>query len=134
MILRRNAQGRLVVSSEQKPIPDFDMSFDPSTGAVGRRDHWNEIYMRNLLASGSYFDSSCEDISEYFRRGNFIYQIWNRDGSSRETRVYIKVAYSENPSLAINGNPKLLLWNFYKKYAICSLENGRYQTVQINEA
>ncbi len=55
-------------------------------------------------------------------------------GSDRETRVYIKVAYSENPSTDLNNNPKLLLWNFYKKYAICSLENGRYQTIAINEA
>ncbi len=120
--------------SEQKPIPDFDMSFDPATGAIGRRDHWNEIYMRNLLASGAYFDSSTESIQEYFERGNYIYQIWNRDGSDRETRVYIKVAYSENPSTDENKNPKLLLWNFYKKYAICSLDNGRYQTIAINEA
>jgi hypothetical protein len=114
--------------SEQKPIPSFDMSFEEG------KDHWNEIYMRNLLASGAYFDSSTESIQEFFERGNYIYQIWNRSADDRETRVYIKVAYSEDPSTSLNKNPKLLLFNFYKKYGICSLDNGRYQTIAINEA
>lgn len=115
--------------SEQKPIPDFDMDFDSTEG----RDHWNEIYMRNLLATNAYFDSSCETIQEYHKRGNYIYQIWNRSGDDRETRVYIKAAFTEAPDTEENSNPKLLLFNFYKKYGIAKLDNGRWQEIKINE-
>ena len=119
--------------AEQKPIPDFDIQFNDTNGGTNPgRDYWNEIYLRNLLASGAYFDSTCEDIQEYYERGNYIYQIWNRDASDRETRVYIKYSFSEAPG--DNNNPKLLLFNFYKKYGICRLENGRYQEILINEA
>lgn len=114
-------------SGSQKPIPDFDIDYSEADGI----DYWNEIYMRNLLATNAYFDSSCESIKEFYERGNYIYQVWNRSADDRETRLYVKAGFSEAPPAT---NPKLLIWNFYKKYGIVRLDNGRYQEILINEA
>ena len=120
--------------SEQKPIPNFDINFSENINKNGERriDHWNEVYLRNLLASGAYFDSSCEKITEYYERGQYIYQVWNRSGDDRETRVYVTLRFSEQPPE--NPNPSLVLFNFYKKYGICKYSNGRLVEILINEA
>lgn len=124
-------------AASQKPIPSFDMSLDERSGAPNQvariREHWNEIYMRNLLATNAYFDSSSESIQEYFKRGPYIFQNWARSADDRETRVYVTASYSEEPG-GVNNNPKLLLFNFYKKYAICKLNNGRWEEILVQEA
>lgn len=125
--------------NSQKPIPNFDLDYsgagrDASGNIVNGRDYWNQVYLRNLLATGAYFDSSCESIQEYYERGNYIFQNWSRSADERETRVFIQAGFSESPTSVANSSPKLLLFNFYKKYAICKLDNGRFQEILLQEA
>jgi len=79
--------------AEQKPIPNFAIEYNQAGG----RDYWNEVYIRNLLATGGYFDSSGESIEEYYAAGNYVYQIWNRSGDEKETRIYITIRFNEAP-------------------------------------
>lgn len=116
----------------QSPIPEFEISSDYPGTANSQIQYWTEVYARNMLLTGAFFDSSAESIKEFFDRGPYIYQIWNKSGDERETRMYIKTKFSEDPNQL--NPPKLVIFNFYKKHAACTIRNGRYEELHINEA
>lgn len=111
-----------------KPLADYITEYDQTSGS--RKIQLNDIYIRNMLASGAYFDSSCESQKEWLERGMYIYQLWNKSGDSTSLDVAVLLDFAEE----MPGNVNLLLFDFYKKYGLVKIDNGRYQQILINES
>jgi len=115
----------------QKPIPDYRpiFSFDSNEDSIV------ELYARNLFYDGSYYDSSKEKLYEWRERGIYMHFPWPKEGSLKETRVYVSTQFSD-PNIGAPGgyNPRIFLFNHFKKVVIVQIENGTVQNVIMNES
>lgn len=111
-------------SGKQKPVPDYR----PVYSVAANQDNLVEQYARSLLYSGAYYDSSAETLKEWRERGMYMHFAWPRTGTDRETRCYVSTQFS-----ALTDNPRLLLFNHYKKVCILRYENAQCIEILINE-
>jgi len=108
----------------QVPQPDFD-------GEIGDAiDTLKGLYTRSLLYSGSVMNNeSSETLDEFRKRGMYIYHPIPKTNSDRSTRVYIQTNFKDNvigdKSISGQGEPKLLVFEFYKKVVLMEVQNGR---------
>ena len=103
-------------AGQQKWQPDAELDFDTADAT----DKLVELYSRNLLYSGGYYDSQAELLEEFRERGIYIYLPWPRTSSDRSTRVNVLTQFSAGFTV----NPKLLLFSRYRKAVLCKIENG----------
>ena len=116
---------------KQKPIPDYRPLYDSGSN----QDLLVELYARNLYYDGSYYDSSKETLKEWRDRGMYLHFPWPKEGTDRETRAYISTEFKPETdgNFTFTQNPRIILFNHFKKLVICKIENGSLQSVQINE-
>ena len=115
----------------QKPQPDYRPLLQEGESGNANRytDRMVEQYARSIMYNGAYYDSSYETLKEYyFGRGLYLHFPYNKTGSDRETRVYVSTEFS-----SLTGQPRLLLFNHFKKAVILKYENGTLSEVIINE-
>ncbi len=110
----------------QKSQPDMDLSFNE----LGAIDLATEIYIKNNLYNGSYWDSSAETLQEFRSRGLFIYHPWNKTASDSSTRVYVLSQFA-NLSAATNN---VLLFAHHKKVCIIKMLNGIAVEVRVTDS
>ncbi len=115
----------ILYSQQQKPVPDLRPIYDVNNF----EESLMEIYARNIFYNGDYFETSKESIDEWLERGIYISYPWPKEGSNRETRLYVSTQFSE----AFSSEPRLILFNHYKKICIVKIQNNRVQEVIINE-
>lgn len=106
--------------------------YDPVYATGSNKDYMVEMYANNLLHLGGYYDSSSELLREWRERGIYIHFPWNKTGDDRESRVYVKPSFSSTPSTVYT--PRLLLFSWFKKVAIVSMENGRVVDIKLSDA
>ncbi len=119
------------ISQLQLPQPDWELTIDDSTG----KDLMTEIYGRNLLYNGGYYDSSCEDIDEFFERGLYIHTPVCRTATDRSTRLNVSTRFDGNTLFSDNGIvPHLLIFDHYKKVAIVQINDGRITSIRVSNS
>jgi hypothetical protein len=124
----------------QLPNPDYDVEFNNTqalaNGVAGRTDKLTELYFRNIMYNGGYYDSSQETFHEWRDRGLFMSFPIARTATSRETRAYIKMGF-ENLSAAdkalLIANSKIIVFDTFKKVAIIKMEAGKVYEVLLND-
>ena len=110
----------------QKPVPDYELEYNRDANT----DTTIDLYARNIFYDGSVYDSSKETLAEFRDRGMYMHFPWPRDGTMKETRVYISTQFSED----FSRNPRLMVFNHFKKVAILKIDNGALYEVIVNEA
>ena len=110
----------------QVPQPDFDGKLEYDATSNSKTDTLKDLYNRSLLYGGSYFKDSCETIQEFRERGMYMYHPFPKTASSRNTRVYTQTLFKDLEDInGIPRQPKLLLFQHYKKVVVCKIVNGR---------
>ncbi len=124
----------------QKPQPDYRLNYnDANDGTVnddGKKntDYLIEVQGRNALYNGSYYDSSTETLHEWRERGLYLHWPWPKPGSMRCTRVYCSTEFKELKDDEGNDiQPRLLLFNHFKKVCILRYANGSLNEILVNE-
>lgn len=111
----------------QKPQPDYRPIYD----VANNQDHMVEQWARSLMYNGAYHDSTAETLEEWRERGIYMHWAWPKTGSDRATRCYISTQF--NAAFSDNTNPRLLLFNHFRKVCILRYENGSLTEILINE-
>ncbi len=106
------------------PSPYLDTIYNATT------DQLTRMYMDNIIANGSLYDSAGgESKEDWIGRGLYYYLPTPKDGSSESSRVYVNFKFST--ALAA-GEGNVLLFSHYKKMIAVTVVNG--QTTSVLEA
>jgi hypothetical protein len=106
------------------PSPPLDVKYNATT------DNLTRMYMDNVIANGSLFDSGGgESKADWLERGLYYYIPTPKDASSESTRVYVNCKF---PTAPLAGEANVLLYSHYKKMIAVSVVNG--QTTSVLEA
>lgn len=125
----------------QLPNPDYDPLYDdkPYSAANndGSSDKITELYHRNIMYNGGWWDSTQETYDEWRERGLIMSFPIAKTATDRESRAYVKVGF-ENLSDAqktalkdTEGN--MLIFDTYKQICIIKIENGNVIEVLRND-
>ena len=111
----------------QVPQPDFDGKSEYDVAKNTNIETLSDIYNRSLLYGGSYFKDSAETIQEFRERGMYMYHPFPKTASSRNTRVYTQTNFKADAfgPKGLKIQPRLLLFQHYKKVVVCKIVNGR---------
>ena len=125
----------------QLPNPDYDPQYnennlDLAGGALKNTDQISELWIRNLMYNGAYYDSSAETLEDWKQRG--IYTSWPivKTATDRESRAYVKIGFenlTDAQKLEVVNNGKLLVFDTYRKVAILKMINGDLQEILVND-
>ncbi len=127
-------------SSLQLPNPEYSVSYNPSVALANNvpshTDKQTEIFHRNTMYNGSFYDTSCETFQDWRERGLYLAFPIARTSTSRESRAYVKVGF-QNLSVAqkaeLVARGRLLIFDTYKKVAIVKMMNGKVYEVLLND-
>ena len=90
---------------------------------------------RTMIYNGQYFNDSPPSLSEYRSKGMYMYHPFPKTASSKNTRVYVQVNFSDlNDYQGVQQEPFLLLFSHYKKVAVLTVENNRIVGVETYNA
>jgi hypothetical protein len=120
------------ISQLQRPQPDYELSMDTAKGV----ELLTELYARNIMYNGGYYDSSQETLKEFFDRGLFMHFPITRTATDRSTRCNISTRFSSSSLFSDNGDitPNALIFDHYKKVAIIQMDNGRITSIRISNS
>jgi hypothetical protein len=112
--------------------PDWEGVFDRvgTSNITGAKDTMKDLYLRTKVYDGTYFMENPESYETWSSRGLYIFHPFPKTQSSKNTRVYAQVNFSD--LLDGSGNavePFMLLFSHYKKVVICTVQNGRIISV-----
>lgn len=106
----------------QRPSPDAVTELDVTLG----KDYLKDVYNRTKLYDGTLYMENPEDLATFRSRGMYLFHPFPKTSSSRNTRVYVQVNFSSlTDSDAVEQNPFLLLFSYYKKAVVLTVQNGR---------
>ncbi len=122
----------------QLPNPDYDPSYNDTNALANNieanTDKLTELYFRNIMYNGGYYDSSQEKYSEWRDRGIMLSFPIAKTATARETRAYVKVGFDNlADDIELKQNGKILVFDTYKKVAIIKMDNGKVYDIMIND-
>lgn len=117
-------------AGEQKPSPDYELSYDEAKGI----NNLTELYAQTQITNGGMYDNGGSETQEQFENnGLYISQNWNKDASDRSTRVVVNQSFN-NANPLIKDNMNVLLFSHHKQVAIINIEEERVTSVALQDA
>jgi hypothetical protein len=126
--------------SVQFPNPEYSVSYNSgvalANNVASNTDKLTELFHRNIMYNGGYYDSSQETYKEWRNRGIYMAFPIARTATSRESRAYVKLGFSnlsnaDQALLVTNG--RLLIFDTFKKVAIIKMQSGKVYDVLLND-
>lgn len=126
----------------QLPNPDYDPFFNDTTyidtsNNTGNEDRITELYHRNIMYNGGWWDSTQETYDEWRERGMYLTFPIAKTATDRESRAYVKVGFenlttTQRTDLG-NTEGNMLIFDTYKQICIIKIENGNVIEVLRND-
>ena len=111
-------------AGQQLPQPDADPEFKAGT------DYTVQRYAETQMYSGAIFsEGGAESLKEWHDRGAYYHFQWPRDGTSRDTQVYVNQQFSSLPT----DRPRVLLFSHSRQVARISIVDGQVADIQLEE-
>lgn len=126
----------------QLPNPDYDplfndKTYDPNNNVTGNTDKITELYHRNIMYNGGWWDSTQETYAEWRERGIYLSFPIAKTATDRESRAYIKIGFgnltSDQGTALVQDSSNLIVFDTFKQICIIKVENGNVVEVLKND-